>query len=70
VKPYPKPVVPAAPLTPDFDSYLYATVWGWSIAKDRRTQRWCVRTPAGQVHATAATWRRALDHALEQRERE
>lgn len=58
---------PFAPITPDFDSYVYATVFGWSIARDRRAGRWCVRTPDGRTVATSAHWQVAMRDGLERR---
>lgn len=61
---YPKPYVAAAPLTPEYDSYSYSSVFGFSVARWRADRRWHVRTPTGEVIATAREWRNAMDHAL------
>lgn len=64
---YPKPLTEPAPITPDFDGYRYATVFGWSIVRHRLSGRWCVRRPSGETVATSAHWQIAMANALEQR---
>ncbi len=61
---YPKPYVPTFKLTPEYDSYSYATVFGYCVARLRIDHTWRVLDREGNRVGRSSDWYRAMLYAL------